>query len=276
MDSTTPSAPARPATLLKPCRHGRMLFLPHDRYIGRSLDIYGEFSEQEGRVFAQLVHPRQVVVEIGAHVGSHTLHLARLVGPNGLVAAFEPQRFIFYLLCANLALNEHFHVRAYHAALGEAAGSIKVPQLDYRIAENFGGVPLRQGVPAAGEDVPLATLDQFDFPALRLLKIDVEGMEGAVLRGARRTIARHRPILYVENDREAGSPELIGLIQSFGYALFWHLPPLFNPENFAGSGDNIFPGIISINLLCLPSEMAVPVVGARRVTGPEDWWSRPG
>jgi FkbM family methyltransferase len=259
---------------LKECRHGRMLYLPRDQYLGRSLDLYGEFSEIEGRVFDRVLSPGQSVVEVGANIGAHTVHLAKLVGPRGAVIAFEPQRVMFYLLCSNLALNEQFQVRAYRAAVGNASGSIKVPVLDHRAAANFGGISVSSTGP--GEDVPLVMLDRFSLPSLRLLKIDVEGMETEVLLGARQTIARHRPIIYVENDRKANSERLIRTLLDLGYDLYWDLPPLFNPDNFAGYPDNVFSGIISINLLCLPAGIEMPVVGSRRVDGPSDWWRRDG
>ena len=194
-------------TRLKDCRHGRMLFLKRDVYIGRSLDVYGEFSELEGELFAQLLQPGAVVIEVGANIGAHTVHLAKLVGPQGAVLAFEPQRVIHQLLCANVALNELFNVHSFHAAAGRAPGSLKVPPLDYAAENNFGGLSL--GGASTGEDVPVVTLDGFNLPAVRLLKVDVEGMEADVLLGARQLIARHRPVLYVENDRRDKSEALI-------------------------------------------------------------------
>ncbi len=246
-----------------------MLFLTRDKYIGRSLDIYGEFSEWEAHVFTQLLRATDVVVEAGANIGAHTVHIAKLVGAHGLVLAFEPQRVIDELLCANIALNELFHVRPYHAALGRGPGTIKVPILDYRSEQNFGGLSLSES--SAGEDVPLFALDSFALPALRMLKVDVEGMEAEVLSGARETIVRLRPALYVENDRQAQSERLIKLIDELGYNMWWHLPPLFNPGNFAQARQNIFGGIASQNLLCLPKETPAEVSHMRAVTGPKDW-----
>src|SRR5260370_34852291 len=85
-----------------------------------------------------------------------------------------------------------------------------------------------------------------------MLKADVEGMEVDVLAGARQTIKKFRPVLYVENDREAHSEELITLIEELGYSMWWHLPKMFNPNNFAKNPNNIFGRIVSINLLDLP------------------------
>jgi FkbM family methyltransferase len=274
MATETPPMPAGAfATALKDCRHGRMLYLRSDVYIGRSLELYGEYCEGESELFAQLLSPGQVVIEVGANIGAHTVHLAKLVGPSGMVLAFEPQRIVFCLLCANLALNEQFHARPVHAAVGKEASMVAVPVLDPRASQNFGGLSLAQ--PGGGEEVPVVMLDRYRLPSLRLLKIDVEGMEVDVLLGARQTIVTHRPIIYVENDRRENSARLIGTIQDLGYRLFWHLPRLFNPNNFAGHGENVFPGIVSINMMCVPAEMPVTVTGFRPVTGPDDSWDTP-
>src|SRR5580704_4177915 len=134
--NAAPSAGARGMTEFKDCRHGKMGFLKKDRYIGRSLSLYGEFSELEAEIFIKYLHPGDSVIEVGSNVGAHTLHLARLVGRDGVVYAFEPQRVLFQLLCANVALNELFNVRTYHGALGRHMGVIKVPPLDYSEENN--------------------------------------------------------------------------------------------------------------------------------------------
>jgi FkbM family methyltransferase len=207
---------------------------------------------------------------MGSNVGAHTLHLARLVGKAGAVYAFEPQRVIFQLLCANVALNELFNVRTYHGALGRERGTIRVPPLDYSAEDNFGGLSLRTSGP--GEDVPLWKMDGIAFPKFQMLKIDVEGMEAEVLSGARETIVKYRPVLYVENDRKDHSEDLIRLIDELGYDMWWHLPRLYNPNNFEKNPNNVFGGLLSSNLLCLPKERAEKLPHFRKVSGPGDWW----
>ena len=127
---------------LKQCRNGMMLYNVHDIYIGRSLDEYGEFSEGEADLFRRLVRPGQLVVEVGANIGAHTLLLAQLAGCGGNVLAFEPQRILHQTLCANLALNSITNVHCFHAAVGGASGQIVVPALDYSQDCNFGGLEL--------------------------------------------------------------------------------------------------------------------------------------
>ena len=75
-----------------------------------------------------------------------------------------------------------------------------------------------------------------------LMKIDVEGFELRVLMGSGALVERSRPLIYVENDRAEQSRELIEWLWGIGYNLWWHLPPLFNPENFCGVTENIYGG----------------------------------
>ena len=240
------------AVRLKRTRHGYMSYLISDRYIGRSFDRYGEFSEGEIELFRQLVRPGSLVVDGGANIGAHTLPLSTLVGPKGAVIAAEPQRIIHQLLCANLALNARTNVRAMHTALGAEPGRITVPAIDYDAEGNFGGLAL--GAHEKGESVAVATLDSLELPTCHFIKLDVEGMEAQVLTGAAQTIARHRPILYVENDRKDRSVALLGILLGMDYRLYWHLPPLFSPNNFFGEAENLFANIVSVNVLGLPKE----------------------
>ena len=76
----------------KDCRHGKLMYLLNDAYIGRSLDVYGEYSEGEIDLFRQLLRPGDVAIDVGANIGALTVPMARLVQPGGAVVAFEPQR----------------------------------------------------------------------------------------------------------------------------------------------------------------------------------------
>jgi FkbM family methyltransferase len=260
----------RPPLRVKRCRRGTVMYLPGDLYVGRSLDLYGEFSEGEIEVFAQIVKPGMVVVDVGANIGAHTLFFAAAVGPAGRVIAVEPQRILYQMLCSNLMLNTIPNVFAHHAGLGSAAGSILVPPLNYSASFNFGGLSL--GAFKEGETVPVVTLDSLALSACHFVKIDVEGMEAEVLQGARETLARHSPILYVENDRAEKSAALIVLLFELGYRLFWHLPPLFNPGNFAGNAESVFPGIVSVNMIGVPRSVTPALSGFREVLSPDDEW----
>ncbi len=260
---------------LKRCRHGFMLYLVTDRFIGRSLDRYGEFSEGEAALFRRLVRPGWTILEIGANMGAHTVSLAKMTGPQGAVHAYEPQRVIFQVLCANVALNALSNVYTYRNAVGREAATITVPRIDYATAENFGGVSL--GGWPEGECVPVTTVDSMDLPACHMIKVDVEGMEGEVIAGAEQTIRRFQPVLYVENDRQEKSALLIRQLLLMGYRLYWHLPLMFNRDNYFRVSENVFGGTVSVNMLGLHASAPQEITGLREITDPEDnWRSRPG
>jgi hypothetical protein len=77
-------------------------------------------------------------------------------------------------------------------------------------------------------------------------------MEKEVLDGAARTIAAFRPVLYVENNRKAQSGPLIETLARHGYDMYWHALTYYNPDNYAGSQDNLFGTAGETNMLCLP------------------------
>ena len=202
---------------LKATRHGLMLYNSNDSIIGRSFDLYGEFSEGEVDLFRQLLRPGMVVLDIGANIGAHTLYFASAVGQRGRVIAYQPQRMIHQMLCANLALNSVTNVQTLHAGAGRERGITRVPFLDYSKDNNFGRISL--GTDGASERVDVIPVDALELERCHFLKIDVEGMEGEVVAGATSTIARLRPPLYIENDRREKSAALIEQLFSLEYEL---------------------------------------------------------
>jgi FkbM family methyltransferase len=245
--SSPDSAPA--FNYQKACRYGQMLYNINDFYIGRSFDLYGEHAEQDMEILRQIVREGDVVLDLGANIGGHTLFFARQVGSKGAVLAFEPQRLIYYTLCANVALNSLTNVWCFQQAVGAAAGTINVPLLDPSRPINFGGVEL--GRWPEGERVSVITIDSLDLPRCNLMKVDVEGMEKDVLRGALGLLDRCKPMLYVENDRQGHIDDLVRYIDELGYTMYWHITPLYNPNNYFCNPENIFDTAGSFNMLCI-------------------------
>jgi FkbM family methyltransferase len=263
-------------SVLHATRHGPMWGLKTDAYITRCLEVYGEYCEAESDVFRQLIKPGMTVVEAGANIGAHTVPMARACAPGRLIA-FEPQQRVFQLLCANLTMNEIANATVYPEALGAAAGVVELPSVDYGADGNFGSVSPRATAGAGepwreGRMVRQRPLDALELPECGLIKVDVEGWEVGVLRGAMTTIARCRPLLYVENDRAAQQAELIALIDALGYTQYWHIAPLFNPKNFNAVAKDIFNSVSSMNMLCVPAERDLTVVDMERID-PQNWRS---
>jgi FkbM family methyltransferase len=258
------------AVRVRRCRYGLMAYIMHDAYIGRSFDLYGEFSAGEANVFSQLIRTGMTALDVGANIGAHTVLMARLVGPQGRVIAYEPQRVINQLLCANIAMNGFFNVQARLAAAGRTPGKLLVPLLNYNVGGNYGGLSL--GSHDNGEEAPVETIDMLNLPACHFVKIDVEGMEEEAIAGAEHTIRRHRPLMYMENDRAEKSRPLIEAMFALDYRLFWHLTPYYSPSNWFKNPDNVFKGTLSVNMLAVPRERGLTINGMPEVTDSSQSW----
>ena len=99
-----------------------------------------------------------------------------------------------------------------------------------------------------------------------MIKIDVEGMELAVLRGGNTLIRENRPVVFVENNDAKRSAPLIDHLMSLGYSLYWHFSPFYNAANFFGNANDVFGGLVDANMLCVPT----PVPGLPPVQGATD------
>jgi FkbM family methyltransferase len=234
-------------------RHGMMLVNRNDFYMGQALLLYGECCEMESQFLLTLIRRPGLIVEVGANMGIHTVPMgAQLAKQNRTLFAFEPQPVIFQQLCANLALNGLMNVRALPYACGSENGPLVFEVPDYLSLGNFGAASMQSSLPASSrrEVVQCVRLDAILAEgAVGVIKIDVEGHELEVLKGSEGIFARCHPLLYVENDRIESSPALIQWLLDRDYRLWWHLPPLFNPQNFRGVPENRYPEVLSFNML---------------------------
>ncbi|OLD12933.1 MAG: hypothetical protein AUI93_02010 [Crenarchaeota archaeon 13_1_40CM_3_52_10] len=141
-------------------------------------------------------------IDVGAHIGSYTLRMARRFRH---VIAFEPNPYNRYILGLNLELNKSNNVRVEEAALSDRE-EIRAFFL-HRAADGTGSLnPLHYGFKYDKTvQVRVKKLDDFEFAKIDVLKIDAEGNELPILKGAARTIERSRPILAIEVHRARSS-----------------------------------------------------------------------
>jgi len=185
------------------------------------------------------------------------------VGRQGRVLAFEPQRAIYQVLCANLALNALEQVEAHWAAVGAGAGEVIIDRLDMRAVQNFGGYSI--GNAKVGDTVRLLAVDSFDLAVCHMIKIDVEGMEADVIRGAAETLRRCGPMVFCENETSDKSPELIQLLWDLDYECYWHVTPYVRVPNFRGDAEKIHPTMVSTNMVCVPRRAQAQITGLHKV-----------
>lgn len=230
---------------LKSCQtaYGPCKFYGKDEYIGRSLYTYGEWSGDECDKLISL--GSGLCLDIGANIGFMSMALASRFS----VIAFEPQAELFNLLMENVSGKP---VECHNIALGSSNGVAHMPRVRYGEKGNYGGVPIvRSGFGTVS--VELRTLDSFVLEEVGLIKIDVEGYELEVLKGAVETIKRCNPILYVEDDVEHKSYTLRRFIkETLGYKnIEEHNPQLFRENNFNKYPSNVWDkSYYSRNIIC--------------------------
>jgi FkbM family methyltransferase len=196
----------------------------------------GDHEPEVQATLSAIVHPSDIVYDVGAHIGSLALGASRLVGANGKVIAFDADPENVERLRENAARNG---LRAILQVVHAAAWSHSSEQgISFRRASSGtsqGGVEAggQRPVLADGEliSVPAITLDEFvatGSPPPHLIKIDVEGGEGEVLRGAANLLRAHRPTLIVEVHHPQADEQIRSLLADLRYATDWNIPK----ENF--------------------------------------------
>lgn len=259
---------------VKDTKHGTFMYYPTDDYVGKSLELLGEYSELEFEFYDQVVKNNMIVIDGGANIGCFTIPFSKAVVPNGYVFAFEPQLPIYQMLVGNLALNDCLNTVAQCACLGKEIGTIDIAKLNYDRDGNFGGVSagknpngieVQEGQNILYYQVPVVTIDSLKLPMLSFLKLDIEGMERDALIGGEQTIKEYRPLMYLENNNPRSSPALIEKCFELGYRCYWHVSELDNPNNFFKREKKVFKDYANINMICTHESRDMKIEGGKEI-----------
>ncbi|MFZ4984162.1 MAG: FkbM family methyltransferase [Blastocatellia bacterium] len=197
------------------------------------------FERRDLELVSRFLRPGMRVIDVGANIGLYTILADRCVSPDGRVWAFEPSGESRARLHRNLELNGVTTVHTIRAALSDKAGG------ELALARDAGRgdgerflVDGRAGLHAVGESdvelVPVTTLDDHffapdkDLERIDFMKIDIEGGELAVFRGARRLLTVNRDLVIMFESTPANSErygyrqeELFEFLRGLGYRLFF-------------------------------------------------------
>ena len=194
---------------------------------GRYTFLHG-FDSQDwlSDVFARILRPGDCMLDVGANIGIYTVFAAKLVGLTGQVHAFEASADILPELETNVGLNRLDNVHIHRQAVTDQCGTVTFSQAT---TENTGLSSIRPLADrtAAVAEVPAITLDSLlpDLPAVRLVKIDVEGAELLVLRGMSQLIERDRPDILLEltdeflRELDADAGQVCDFLKEAGYEI---------------------------------------------------------
>lgn len=187
--------------------------LPSDvDHISKIIRTTGDFYERPFLdALAPVLSPGNLVLDVGANIGNHSLYFAKLLRCN--VIAFEPVESTLQCLLHNVEINyADANIEVRPMAVGSAPGQAKISAFN---ASNLGATSLTQ---ADDGDLPLTSLDHESIGGrVSLIKIDVEGMDLEVIRGAMALIERDRPVISCEMNDPAEQQALEEILETIGY-----------------------------------------------------------
>lgn len=230
-----------------PTRFGEMSYFAGDFYIGKSLELYGEYSWAEVDLLSKFIKPDWVVLNGGANIGALAVPLASFAAT---VYAFEPQPEVFELLKRNCESRPN--IITSDLALWASCGETRMRHLHELEHANIGSLIIND---SGGTHIAKTTsIDAYLADSrVDLIFLDIEGCESGALRGAAKTIAKYRPLLYVEDHPDYHS-DVTPYIQSLDYFTYAHTPLLFSTSNWKGYPESFFGNVASFNTLAIPKE----------------------
>lgn len=248
------------------------LYPAADTIIGPALRDHGEFA----RVIVDFLvdaadTPSGTLIDVGGNIGAISLPFAK-ARPNWSVIAVEAHHGLSELLSDNASGNGLDNVRVVSAAAGAERRVSRFPAPLLSETINFGNLSLRH-IGGRVADVEVIPLDQIAPPDTRLVKIDVEGFELDVLRGAGRLLdARVTWLIEASVQHEQANKDIVELLRSYGYAVFWFYAPFVTP--ICRGGPSSTPAKGDANMVAIPTDRpnnwglkAVSAAGERRPDG---------
>lgn len=203
--------------------------------IDLAIYLFGCFEYETVRAYRRLLKSGDTVLDIGANVGAHTLPLARCVSPSGRVVAFEPTAYAYDKFRRNILLNPQLvsMIQAEQIMLVDSDDTRVEPRLysSWQIHDAAADThPKHGGRLMDTTGARNMTLDRYvtehNPGRVSFIKMDVDGHECQVLRGAHELLQRDKPILLMEimpyglDEAGASLDELLGILARHGYRLY--------------------------------------------------------
>ena len=195
---------SHPRTLCRINIYGHKMYVDlWDLPVSTTLFVSGRWEEQETRLVKQLVKEGDVALDIGANIGYYTLILARAVGANGHVYAFEPDPTNFHMLKLNVEANGYTNVTCVKKAVGDSNGKGRLyvrPGTfgDYRSYDPREPRLFDSSDSFEVETVKLDDLFSGSQERVDFVKMDIQGAEAVAVKGMSRLLEKHHPKIIAE------------------------------------------------------------------------------
>src|SRR5690554_1345973 len=168
------------------------------------------------RDMASRIQPGDLVIDVGANVGNHSLYLANVV--DAVVHSFEPNRHLCKAIEQSALWNKNA-ITVHQVGVSSTSGTAEFSHLDETNlgAQSLAVIADKKGV-VSDTDIVLVALDDLDWKdTIKMIKVDVEGMELQVLTGAVDLLERDKPILYIESQTSEDFAVISSFLKNLGY-----------------------------------------------------------
>lgn len=234
-----------------------------DLFIGRSIQLYGEYTQLELDIMSNFLNDRCIVYDVGGNIGYHATGFASMAKE---VHVFEPNNKNFELLERNT--KDLDNVYLYNCAVSDEDGVAFISDYDTETPGNYGVCEMSN----SGQMCKTVRLDSLDIDGPDLIKIDAEGHELAVIKGAANTIVKNRPMIFYECLHGSGFDEIYDFLTGLGYAIYWIPVTNFNPNNFYKNPENVFGSGGVVNCLAAPPQ--IPELRLHRMISRDDTYAK--
>ena len=208
---------------------GKGIFLELDQSdpVASGAIALGVYEKNETELFRSKIKPAMTIIDIGANLGYYTVIASCSAGERGLVIAFEPEPNFFKLLSKNIIRNNLKNVAIFEMAIADKNGEADL----FLSEENKGNNSLISSEKLDSfVSVKTATLDDFlsakKIAMVDMIKMDIEGAEILALEGMKNTLAKYRPLLFLEFSPHSiikinrNPMDFLSTLRGIGYSIF--------------------------------------------------------
>lgn len=236
-----------------------ILIDPKNEAIDEYIYLHRSWEPEMGIALSKYLTPGGVFLDVGANIGYHTLTAASLVGKEGKVFSFEPIKSLASQLERSITKNEFFWVTIFNSGCGQQHERKTIFYRD----DNMGGSSVVPVIPSQfhqkrSEEIELNAIDSYNFARVDVMKVDVEGYEYEVFKGAERLLRQQKPIVIFEysplfyNAIDSKiSYEILKFLEEIGYS-FCDLHFSVDAMN-ADAAFKAFANQRQIDLICIPT-----------------------